>query len=192
MHDQVGALDKVLSNLAALSVNLQKIESRPSKTRGEYDFYVDFNAKNKDVVSLVVNSINPIVKSVKVVRMGDNDMKTSSAFTSVPWFPTNIADLDSFSEKVLSYGAELDADHPGFKDPTYRARRNEITNLAKSFEYGMKLPHIDYTLEEVKTWYELFLVIDREIVFNKLTTLYNTHACWEHQHVFPVIYIYKN
>ena len=30
----------------------------------------------------------------------------------VPWFPKNIADLDEFANRICSYGAELDADHP--------------------------------------------------------------------------------
>lgn len=31
---------------------------------------------------------------------------------SVPWFPRTIQDLDRFANQILSYGAELDADHP--------------------------------------------------------------------------------
>lgn len=31
---------------------------------------------------------------------------------SVPWFPRRIKDLDQFANQILSYGAELDADHP--------------------------------------------------------------------------------
>ena len=154
--DEIGALDRVLSNIAKLSINLSKIESRPSKRRGEYDFYVDFDAQNENAVRTVVGSINAVVKSVNVVRMGESDMNTT--YTSVPWFPTHIADLDCFSDKVLSYGAELNADHPGFKDVKYRKRRNEITALAKTYQYGMKLPHITYTTEEIKTWYSLKLI----------------------------------
>ena len=49
------------------------------------------------------------------------------------------ADLDSFADKTLEYGAELDSDHPGFKDTKYRARRAEITALART--------HRQYTVE---------------------------------------------
>ena len=52
----------------------------------------------------------------------------------MPWFPRKLSDLDEFAEKVLSYGEELDSDHPGFTDPAYRARRQEITNIAKTYK----------------------------------------------------------
>lgn len=31
----------------------------------------------------------------------------------VPWFPRRIRELDRFANQILSYGAELNADHPG-------------------------------------------------------------------------------
>ena len=33
-------------------------------------------------------------------------------FVPVPWFPRRIRDLDKFANHILSYGAELDSDHP--------------------------------------------------------------------------------
>ena len=33
-------------------------------------------------------------------------------FAAVPWFPLKISDLDRFANQILSYGSELDSDHP--------------------------------------------------------------------------------
>jgi Biopterin-dependent aromatic amino acid hydroxylase len=73
------------------------------------------------------------------------------ATDSVPWFPGRIQvigslqlpihllcsqrlcvgqDLDRFANQILSYGSELDSDHPGFTDPVYRARRKEFADIA--------------------------------------------------------------
>mgnify|MGYP003692187371 CR=1 FL=1 len=30
----------------------------------------------------------------------------------VPWFPKKPSDLDKYANKILSYGSELDSDHP--------------------------------------------------------------------------------
>lgn len=54
----------------------------------------------------------------------------TSTEESIPWFPGRIQDLDRFANQILSYGSELDSDHPGFTDPVYRARRKEFADIA--------------------------------------------------------------
>ena len=53
---------------------------------------------------------------------------------SVPWFPRKMGDLDTFADKCLEMGEELESDHPGAKDAEYRARRAEITKIAKTYK----------------------------------------------------------
>lgn len=43
---------------------------------------------------------------------------------------------------------------------------------------GTPIPRVEYTQIEVNTW---------RTVFNKLTSLYETHACQEHNHIFPLM-----
>jgi phenylalanine-4-hydroxylase len=46
----------------------------------------------------------------------------------------------------------LDPDHPGFRDPAYRERRNEIARLAFEYRDGDPAPLVPYTDEEQEVW----------------------------------------
>lgn len=86
--------------------------------------------------------------------------------------------MDRFANQILSYGSELESDHPGFTDKAYRERRKYFADIAYHYKHGEPLPYVKYSEEEIKTW---------GIVYNKLTELYPTHACKEHNHVFPLL-----
>ncbi|XP_075966359.1 tryptophan 5-hydroxylase 1-like [Anarhichas minor] len=96
----------------------------------------------------------------------------------VPWFPKKISDLDQSANRVLMYGSELDADHPGFKDNIYRKRRKYFADLAMSYKFGDPILRIDFTTEEVRTW---------GVVFRELNKLYPSHACKEHLKNLPLL-----
>ena len=47
---------------------------------------------------------------------------------------------------------QLDPDHPGFRDPEYRARRNRIAEIAMGYKAGAPIPAAPYTTEEHEVW----------------------------------------
>lgn len=176
-----------LSN--TLVVNLKRIESRPSTTAADdYDIFCDFVASPTQVEkiiaalqSLQIDSFSGLglVKEVRVVGMGDAAFHASStAPIGIPWFPRRKSDMDSYADKILSYGVELDADHPGFTDEAYRARRTEIARRAKEHRHGQPLPRAEYTPEEVSCWTS---------VWDKLIPMHAKHACKEFNYVFPLL-----
>ncbi|XP_055531347.1 protein henna [Wyeomyia smithii] len=172
LQEEAGALAKMLKIFDEHRVNLVHIESR-SSTRGPgYEFMVECDSKSKNL-SAAIEAVRGKSDYFNIIS---RDYKDNAA--AVPWFPRRIRDLDRFANQILSYGAELDSDHPGFTDPTYRERRKYFADIAFNYKHGQPLPHVDYTEQEINTWRE---------VFNNLTKLYPTHACREHNHVFPLL-----
>lgn len=65
----------------------------------------------------------------------------------------------------------LGADHPGFNDPAYRERRNEIAAAALAWEPGRPAGAVDYTETEHEIW---------RTVCRELRVKHETYACHEY------------
>src|ERR671925_32312 len=64
----------------------------------------------------------------------------------------------------------LGQEHPGFNDPAYRARRNEIATAATLWSPGEPIPHIAYAEVENEIW---------RIVSRELRERHERYACRE-------------
>ena len=128
--NEPGVLYKALNVLARNNINLTRIESKPSKTlkyRRGFDFFIDFYGAVTDRnVANAISELKDIASDVHVLGTPE-----------VPWFPTHIMDLDKIGKTVLKEGEGIqEADHPGFRDPEYRQRRDYISQVA--LEYSLK------------------------------------------------------
>jgi phenylalanine-4-hydroxylase len=73
----------------------------------------------------------------------DDEKVVDDETAVVPWFPRRIRELDRFANQILSYGSELNADHPGFTDPVYRERRKYFADIAYNFKFGQPVSSCD-------------------------------------------------
>merc|ERR1711936_1034673 len=172
LNEAVGALAEALRIFKEHNVNLLHIESRSSVRVPGYEFIVEIDSK----VGNIEGALKIIQDQSSYFQVITRNIEDNPE--AVPWFPRKIQDLDKFANQILSYGAELDSDHPGFTDPVYRKRRKEFADIAFFHKHGQKIPSIEYTAEEKATW---------RTVFNNLKRLYKSHACYEHNHVFPLM-----
>ncbi|XP_035012912.1 tryptophan 5-hydroxylase 2 [Hippoglossus stenolepis] len=176
LKNEVGCLVKALRLFQEKRVNLQHIESRRSKRANEVEIFADCSCSKKEfneLVELLKDHVNVISFNTAA-----HAWSTEAEEDEVPWFPMKISDLDQCCHRVLMYGSELDADHPGFKDNVYRLRRKYFVEVAMNYKFGQPIPRIEYTPEEIKTW---------GVVFRELSKLYPTHACREHLENLPLL-----
>jgi len=126
LNEAVGALAESLKIFKRHQVNLLHIESRSSIKVPGYEFMVEVDALSGDVEGALEN----IKRESSYFQIITSDYKDNAE--AVPWFPRKIQELDKFANQILSYGAELDSDHPGFTDAIYRARRKNLQTLHSS------------------------------------------------------------
>jgi len=172
LNEEVGALAESLKIFKKHQVNLLHIESRSSIKVPGYEFMVEVDSTVGDIEGALEN----IKQESSYFQIITRNYKDNSE--AVPWFPRKIQELDKFANQILSYGSELESDHPGFTDPVYRARRKEFADIAFHYKHGTPIPTVNYSEQEKGVW---------KVVFKNLTRLYKTHACYEHNHVFPLL-----
>lgn len=87
-------------------ITLNHIESRiNAEDKGKYEFFVSFRIYDKKKVKSALDRLKSQAAYLHVLS------QTGSGDT-VHWFPQKIRDLDRFANRILSYGAELESDHP--------------------------------------------------------------------------------
>ncbi|PHJ25250.1 aromatic amino acid hydrolase [Cystoisospora suis] len=165
IEDRVGALCELLTMFTAYKLNITDIASTPNpldmrKMTFAISFEGDWEAER------VQQLVHKLQSHCAMVSRGRPP--------NVPWFPRCPEDLDKIASQTLDAGKDLEADHPGFHDPVYRSRREEIARMANDHRAGQPVGLVSYTPEEVSTWKQ---------VWNTLTELYPTRACDEFNHV---------
>jgi len=120
LEDKPGILNKALNILTKNGINMTAIQSRPLKVIEKkrcMSFNMDFyGTPDQENVKLALRQLRNLGQGLTEVGTAE-----------VPWFPTKISDFDHIGKRILGEGDGIqETDHPGFRDPVYRERRDMI------------------------------------------------------------------
>ncbi|XP_043827785.1 tyrosine 3-monooxygenase isoform X2 [Dromiciops gliroides] len=164
------SLSRALKVFETFEAKIHHLETRanrkPKEGTSELEYFVRCEVHSSDLGTLL-SSIRRVSDEVR-----------STKEDKFHWFPRKISELDKCHHLVTKFDPDLDLDHPGFSDQTYRQRRKMIAEIAFQYKHGEPIPRVEYTAEEIATWRE---------VYTTLKSLYPTHACREHLEAFQLL-----
>lgn len=129
---------------------------------------MDFDGSlEQPVVQKLMKDLGPLTDKLLVLDEKD-----------VHWFPRHISELDLIAHRTLDAGVDLESDHPGFKDETYRARRAILATSALQHTWDNPIPYIEYTEDEIETWSQ---------VWDRLEEPVRKYACKEYLHSLQLL-----
>uniref|UniRef100_A0A1I8ERY8 BH4_AAA_HYDROXYL_2 domain-containing protein n=1 Tax=Wuchereria bancrofti TaxID=6293 RepID=A0A1I8ERY8_WUCBA len=179
--DSVEFLSSILVEYEMNGIRLKHLEILPAQERNGSYIVADIkkNLKVKFEIfadcectkDAFLNTTKCLADRYHILRLNVYN-STDGSIEKIPWFPKHISDLDKCYHCVVKYEPTSDPRHPGYGDKTYIQRREQLNDIAKD---GEKLPEIEYSSEEHKTW---------EVVFNKLKSLHSSYTCIEYQQNF--------
>ncbi|XP_063046516.1 tryptophan 5-hydroxylase 1-like [Engraulis encrasicolus] len=171
LKSEVGGLVKALKLFQESHYNIER-----KRRNSEFEVFLDCDS-DQEQLREVVQLLQTHMNLAELDLRGDLSLPEED-MDGVPWFPKKISDLDQCSNRVLMYGSDLDADHPGFKDVVYRKRRKYFSDLAMGYKHAEAIPRVVFTKEEIETW---------GVVYRELNALYPSHACREHLQNLPLL-----
>ncbi|XP_025098856.1 tryptophan 5-hydroxylase 1-like isoform X2 [Pomacea canaliculata] len=173
LKEGLGSASRILRHFENTKTTILHIESRQTRTKNrQFEIFLECQG-SKDSVSSISNVLhqNPLIQEMAVV--GEKEASKKEV-----WFPSHISDLDRCTHLITKFEPDLDYNHPGFSDKTYRQRRKIISDIAFDFKQGQPIPRIEYTQSEIKTWGH---------VYRQLKNLHSTHVCWEYLYNFELL-----
>ena len=133
--------------------------------------------ENDQVKFIIADSLKENASSLASTLAYLNQPEISTqewSYKSIPYFPKSFQELSNMELSFLTFENGLEAEHPSFLDPEYRARRQKITEIAQSCSLSNEeTPFVNYSATENETW---------KAVRDGLKPLHKEFACEEYNY----------